>query len=230
MQSEFVFSSESVTRGHPDKLCDQISDNIVAGYLKVDPNAEVAAEAALSTGIVFNSVRFSSSATVDTASLVREAIADAGYAEGRFNAKSCTVMSSHIQHQPTRPDTFTEMSAEEATSRLVAAEHTTAFGFACNHTPEYMPLPIWLAHKLARRLDTVRESGTLPYLTADGKSQVAVEFAQSRPRRIFGVMLNSGQRHESERKPGQLEEDLRERVLIPAFENEPIRPDADTRV
>ena len=230
MQSEFVFSSESVTRGHPDKLCDQISDYIVAGYLKADPHAEVAAEAALSTGIVFNSVRFASEAAVDSASLVREAIADAGYAEGRFNARSCTVMSSHIQHQPTRPDAFTVLSLEEATSRLVAAEHTTAFGFACNHTPVYMPLPIYLAHKLARRLDTVRESGALPYLTADGKSQVSVEFAQSRPHRIFGLMLNSGQRHESERKPGQLEEDLREHVVIPAFEGEAIRPDAKTRI
>jgi S-adenosylmethionine synthetase len=231
MQSEFVFSSESVTRGHPDKLCDQISDNIVAGYLAVDPNAEVAAEAALSTGIVFNSVRFASSAAVDTASLVREAIADGGYADGRFNARSCTIMSSHIQHEPTRPDNaILKGGSEEAISRFVAVEHTTAFGFACNHTPEFMPLPIWLANKLARRLDEVRESGTLPYLTPDGKTQVAVQFAESRPRRIFGVMLNSGQRHESERKPGQLEQDLREHVLLPAFENEPIRPDADTRV
>ncbi len=229
MQSEYVFSSESVTRGHPDKLCDQISDYIVAGYLKVDPNAEVAAEAALSTGIVFNSVRFSSVATVDTASLVRDAIADAGYAEGRFNAKSCTVMSSHIQHTPTRPD-VSLLTAEEAISKLVAVEHTTAFGFACNHTSELMPLPIFLANKLARRLDEVREKGVLPYLTPDGKTQVAVEFKRSRPVRIFGLMINSGQRHESERKPGQLEEDLRRHVLLPAFEGEAIRPDAETRI
>jgi S-adenosylmethionine synthetase len=229
MQSDFVFSSESVTRGHPDKLCDQISDNIVAGYLKVDPNAEVAAEAALSTGIVFNSVRFSSIATVDTASLVRDAISDAGYAEGRFNAKSCTVMSSHIQHVPTRPEASLLMP-EEAISKLVAIEHTTAFGFACNHTAELMPLPIFLANKLARRLDEVREQKGLPYLTPDGKTQVAVEFRRSRPARIFGVMINSGQRHESERKPGQLEEDLREHVLAPAFASEELRPDAETRV
>jgi S-adenosylmethionine synthetase len=229
MQSEFVFSSESVTRGHPDKLCDQISDNIVAGYLKVDPNAEVAAEAALSTGIVFNSVRFSSVATVDTASLVRDAIADAGYAEGRFNAKSCTVMSSHIQHMPTRPEASLLM-VEEAISKLVAIEHTTAFGFACNHTAELMPLPIFLANKLARRLDEVREKKELEYLTPDGKTQVAVEFRRSRPVRIFGIMINSGQRHESERKPGQLEEDLREHVLGPAFASEELRPDAETRV
>src|SRR5688572_16405992 len=229
MQSEFVFSSESVTRGHPDKLCDQISDNIVAGYLKVDPNAEVAAEAALSTGIVFNSVRFSSSATVDTASLVRDAIADAGYAEGRFNAKSCTVMSSHIQHLPTRPEASLLMP-EEAINRLVAVERTTVFGFACNHTAELMPLPIFLANKLARRLDEVREKKVLDYLTPDGKTQVAVEFKRHRPARIFAILINSGQRHEGERKPGQLEEDLREHVLGPAFASEDIRPDAETRV
>lgn len=229
MQSEFVFSSESVTRGHPDKLCDQISDSIVAGYLKVDPNAEVAAEAALSTGIVFNSVRFSSVATLDTASLVREAIAEAGYAEGRFNAKSCTVMSSHIQHAPTRPETAL-LPPEEAIDRLVAVEHTTAFGFACDHTAELMPLPIFLANKLARRLDEIREREVLPYLTPDGKTQVAVEFAKSRPARIFGVMISSGQRNESERKAGQLDEDLREHVLGPVFASEEIRPDAETRV
>lgn len=166
MQSEFVFSSESVTCGHPDKLCDQISDRIVAGYLKQDPDAQVVAEAALSTGIVFNSVRFASCAVVDTASLVREAIAEAGYAEGRFNARSCTVMSSIIEHAPTRaaPSSLA-VASQEAIDRLVATEQSTTFGFACNHTPELMPLPIWLAHKLARRLDVVRQNGSLPYLT-----------------------------------------------------------------
>lgn len=231
MQSDFVFSSESVTRGHPDKVCDQIGDRIVAGFLKQDPDAQVAAEAALSTGIVFNSVRFSSRVAVDTASLVREAIADAGYVEGRFNARSCTVMSSLIEHAPTRVAPSSLIGASGAAlDRLVASEQTTAFGFACNHTPHFMPLPIWLANKLARRLDKVRQEGLLPYLTPDGKAQVAVEFRRSKPHRIFGVTINTGQRHESERRPGQLDEEVREHVLAAAFADEPIRPDAETRV
>ena len=231
MQSDFIFSSESVTRGHPDKMCDQISDRIVAGYLRHDPDAQVAAEAALSTGIVFSSVRFSSRVAVDTASLVREAIAEAGYTDGRFNARSCTVMSSHIEHEPTRAGPSSLVGAtDDVIDRLVAAEQISAFGFACNHTAELMPLPIWLANKLARRLDTVRRDGTLPYLTPDGKAQVAVEFKRGRPHRIFAILINAGQRHESERKPGQMEEDIRAHVLPEAFEDEAIRPDAETRI
>jgi S-adenosylmethionine synthetase len=231
MQSDFIFSSESVTRGHPDKMCDQISDRLVAGYLRHDPDAQVSAEAALSTGIVFSSVRFASKVAVDTASLVREAIADAGYAEGRFNARSCTVMSSHIEHEPTRAGPSSLVGAsDDAIDRLVAAEQVMAFGFACNHTSELMPLPISLANKLARRLDAVQQDRTLPYLTPDGKAQVAVEFRRSRPYRIFAVTVNAGQRHEDERKPGQMVEDIREHVLPAAFEGEKIRPDADTRI
>jgi S-adenosylmethionine synthetase len=231
MQSDFIFSSESVTRGHPDKMCDQISDRIVAGYLRHDPDAQVAAEAALSTGIVFSSVRFSSKVAVDTASLVREAIADAGYADGRFNARSCTVMSSHIEHEPTRAGPSSLVGAsDQIIDQLVAAEHVNAFGFACNHTRELMPLPISLANKLARRLDSVRQDGTLPYLTPDGKAQVAVEFKGGRPKRIFSVLINAGQRHESERKPGQMEEDVRAHVLPAGFDGEEIRPDAETRI
>jgi S-adenosylmethionine synthetase len=231
MQSDFVFSSESVTRGHPDKVCDQISDRIVAGYLQVDPDAQVVAEAALSTGIVFNSVRFASRVAVDTASLVREAIAEAGYVEGRFNARTCTVMSSLIEHPPTQVAPSLVINGSSADiDRLVATEQTTAFGFACDHTPELMPLPISLANKLARRLDTVRQEGHLPYLTPDGKAQVTVEFKNRRPHRIFGVIVNSGQRKESERPAGQLERDLREHVIDRVFAEEPIRIDGDTKI
>ncbi len=231
MQSDFIFSSESVTPGHPDKMCDQISDRIVAGYLRHDPDAQVAAEAAISTGIVFSSVRFSSRVAVDTASLVREAISDAGYTDGRFNARSCTVMSSHIEHEPTRAGPSSLVGAsDDVINRLIATEQITAFGFACNHTAELMPLPIWLANKLARRLDAVRRDGTVPYLTPDGKAQVAVEFKRGRPHRVFAVLINAGQRHESERKPGQMEEDIRAHVLPVGFEGEEIRPDAETRI
>jgi S-adenosylmethionine synthetase len=112
----------------------------------------------------------------------------------------------------------------------LAGGQSTVFGFACNHTPELMPLPISLAHKLARRLDEVRESKELGYLSPDGKTQVAVEFKNSRPHRIFGVSISAGQTKDSVPRPQQLEEELRERVLRPAFANEPIAPDAATRI
>lgn len=231
MQSEFVFSSEAVTRGHPDKLCDQISDRIVAGYLRQDPDAQIAAEAALSTGIVFTSVRFSSRAVVDTASIVREAIADAGYAEGRFNSRSCTVMSSNIEHAPTRvPPSSLIGAADDAIDRLVAVEHVTAFGFACDHTQALMPLPIWLANRVARQLDVVQQDGTLPGLTPDGKVQVAVELVRGRPHRIFGINVNVGRREGGDRSARALEEDVREHVLPAAFDGEPLQPDAETRI
>jgi S-adenosylmethionine synthetase len=236
MQSEFVFSSESVARGHPDKVCDQISDKITAGYLKQDPDARVVAEAAMSTGIVFTSVRFWSRFGVDISALAREAISDAGYVEGRFKARTCTIMNSLIE--TSSPDAIAlgeGVSSEGTTSHgsgddAFAHGQSTVFGFACNHTPELMPLPISLAHALVRRLDEVREQKQLPYLSPDGKTQVAVEFRNSRPHRIFGVSVSAGQSKDNVPSRQQLEDDIRERVIGPAFANEPIRPDAETRI
>jgi S-adenosylmethionine synthetase len=226
MQAEFVFSSESVTRGHPDKLCDQISDKIAAGYLKKDPNARVVAEAAMSTGIVFTSTRFWSRFGVDASALAREAITEAGYVEGKFKARTCTIMSSLIESSSPEDESDADAYGDDA----LANGQSTVFGFACNHTPEFMPLPISLAHKLVRRLDEVRESKELPYLSPDGKTQVAVEFRRSRPYRIYGVSISAGQSKDDIPARKQLEEDIRERVLAPAFSNEPIRPDGDTRI
>ena len=231
MQAEFVFSSESVTRGHPDKVCDQISDKIAAGYLKQDPEARVVAEAAMSTGIVFTSVRFSSRFGIDTSALAREAITDAGYVDGRFKARTCTILSSLIEANAAAglmPEEG-EASVAEGDDALTGGQ-STVFGFACNHTPELMPLPISLAHKLVRRLDEVREKKELPYLSPDGKTQVAVEFRRSRPHRIFGVSISAGQSKDNIPARKQLQDDIRELVLVPAFANEPIRPDGDTRV
>ena len=231
MQAEFVFSSESVTRGHPDKVCDQISDKIAAGYLKKDPEARVVAEAAMSTGIVFTSVRFWSRFGIDTSALAREAITEAGYTEGKFKARTCTILSSLIEISS--PEA---LSSEEGEAKAVASDdaltggQSTVFGFACNHTPELMPLPISLAHKLVRRLDDVREQKELGYLSPDGKTQVAVEFRRSRPYRIFGVSISAGQSKDNVPERKQLEDDIRERVIGPAFANEPIRPDAETRI
>ena len=225
MQAEFVFSSESVTRGHPDKVCDQISDKIAASYLKKDPNARVVAEAAMSTGIVFTSVRFWSRFGADTSALAREAITEAGYVEGKFKARTCTILSSLIESNS--PE---ESESDAYGDDALANGQSTVFGFACNHTPELMPLPISLAHKLVRRLDEVRDNKELPYLSPDGKTQVAVEFRRSRPYRIYGVSISAGQSKDNIPVRKQLEDDIRERVLGPAFSNEPIRPDGDTRI
>jgi S-adenosylmethionine synthetase len=236
MQSEFVFSSESVTRGHPDKVCDQISDKIAAGYLKQDPNARVVAEAAMSTGIVFTSVRFWSRFGIDTSALAREAITEAGYVEGRFKARTCTILSSLIETSSADAMALGEGASSESVAGQGAGDdslaggQSTVFGFACNHTPELMPLPISLAHALVRRLDEVREKKELPYLSPDGKTQVAVEFRGSRPHRIFGVSVSAGQSKDNVPLRQQLEDDIRERVIGPAFANEPIRPDAETRI
>jgi S-adenosylmethionine synthetase len=226
MQAEFVFSSESVTRGHPDKLCDQISDKIAAGYLKKDPNARVVVEAAMSTGIVFTSIRFWSRFGVDTSALAREAITEAGYVEGRFKARTCTILSSLIESKSPEGENGSDAYGDDA----LASGQSTVFGFACNHTPELMPLPISLAHKLVRRLDEVRDNKELPYLSPDGKTQVAVEFRRSRPYRIYGVSISAGQSKDDIPVRKQLEEDIRERVLAPAFASEQIRPDGDTRI
>jgi S-adenosylmethionine synthetase len=232
MQCAYIFSSESVTRGHPDKLCDQISDRIVAGYLKQDPSARVVAEAAMSTGIVFTSVRFSSRFGVDASALAREAITDAGYTEGRFKARTCTILSSLIE--TTAPDALARADGGPPSERggddTLANGQSTVFGFACNHTPELMPLPISLAHKLVRRLDQVQERKELPYLTSDGKTQVAVEFKNNRPVRIFGVSISARQSKENVPTPKQLEADIREHVLEPALAEEPIGLDDQTRV
>jgi S-adenosylmethionine synthetase len=229
MQSEFVFSSESVTRGHPDKVCDQISDRIVAAYLQKDAHARVVAEAAMSTGIVFTSVRFQSRSGVDVSALAREAITESGYVEGRFKARTCTILSSMIEigggEVPSLPD-----SKPDEIDLTLAGGQSTVFGFACNHTPELMPLPISLANKLARRLDVVRESKELSYLSPDGKVQVAIEFRNSRPHRIFGVSISAGQTKDNIPSPRQLEDDIRERVLLPAFAHEPLSPDGETRI
>ncbi|HEU4581962.1 MAG TPA: methionine adenosyltransferase [Polyangiaceae bacterium] len=226
MQAEFVFSSESVTRGHPDKLCDQISDKIAAGYSRKDPNARVVAEVAMSTGIVFTSVRFWSRFGVDASALAREAITEAGYVEGKFKARTCTILSSLIESSSPEGESEADAYGDDA----LANGQSTVFGYACNHTPELMPLPISLAHRLVPRLDEVREEKELPYLSPDGKTQVAVEFRRSRPYRIYGVSISAGQSKDDVPVRKQLEDDIRERVLGPAFANEPIRPDGDTRI
>ena len=150
MNRDFVFTSESVTEGHPDKLCDQISDAIVGRFLRQDPLTRVVAECALANGIVFVAVKLASQGNVDIPFTVREVISDAGYEHGSFNARACTVMTTLSEFDVREPAPVDEEDLDGAAIEQVAArEPMTVFGFACTHTPALMPMPIWLSHGLS---------------------------------------------------------------------------------
>lgn len=231
MQPDFIFSSESATAGHPDKLCDQISDAIVDRYLRQDPRSRVAVECAISTGILFVSIKARSTATVDAPAAAREVLREVGYTGSRsgFDARTCTVMTN-LHELPT--ELFERIDEEDlderGIERVTARDQATVFGFACNDTTQGMPLPIWLAHKLARRLAEVRSE--LDYLSPDGKTQVAVEYRNHRPVRIHGITLIACQRQRDTPQPTELEAALRERVIAPVFSRLALQPDSSTRI
>lgn len=230
MTRNFLFTSESVTDGHPDKLCDQISDTIVDRYLQQDPLSSVIAETAVSKGIVFIAVHFGSDGSVDIPGLAREVIRDIGYDDESFNARSCSVMTS-LNEIPSIDGLRVDERAldEEAVDRLTVTEHTTVFGFACNQTEQLMPLPIVMAHDLARKLAEARKVGALPYLNPDGKTQVGIEYRDNRPSRIHSITLVASQKKDA---PGldELRSDLMTRVIDPAFDDTNLRPDDETSI
>ncbi|HVZ34459.1 MAG TPA: methionine adenosyltransferase [Polyangiaceae bacterium] len=221
-----MFTSESVTRGHPDKLCDQISDAVVGNFLRQDPNARVMAECAVSTGVVFLSVKFRAHASVDVGDVARGVIRSVGYEADGFNAKSCSIMTSLSEFSPLQE--ARSNAAGNGEERTVE-DQATLFGFACDHTPTYMPAPIVLAHALARGLDSARRK-QLPYLAPDGKTQVGIEFKGRRPYRIHSVTILASQRDADRPSPRALEMDLRDLVLAEAFAGEELRPDPQTRI
>jgi S-adenosylmethionine synthetase len=230
MQSDFVFSSESVTAGHPDKVCDQISDAIVDRFLRQDPLARVNAECAVSTSILFLSVKARSQATVDAPAAAREVLRDVGYSgNGAFDARTCTIMTN-LHELPDDPRLrIDEEGLDDAgIDRVVARDQATVFGYACRDTDILMPLPIALAHKLARRLFQVQRE--LDYLSPDGKTHVAILYKDYKPVRIDGVTLVACQYNANRPSAAELEADLRERVLKPAFEGASIKPDDKTRI
>ncbi|KPK66595.1 MAG: S-adenosylmethionine synthetase [Gemmatimonas sp. SG8_38_2] len=229
MTRNFLFTSESVTDGHPDKLCDQISDAIVDRYLQQDPMSSVVAETAVSKGIVFIAVHFSSKGSVDIPGLAREVIRDIGYEDESFNARSCSVMTS-LNEVPSSDLCVDERELDDkGLDSLTATEHTTVFGFACNQTEQLLPLPIVLAHDLARQLAEVRRDGSVPYLNPDGKTQVGVEYRDNRPDRIHSVTLVASQKKDAPAL-ATLRDDLMERVIKPTFALGEIRPDAKTSI
>lgn len=225
--SHYVFTSESVTEGHPDKLCDRISDAVVGHYLLRDPGARVVAECAVSTGIVFVSVKLRSRASVNVTEVARDVIRRTGYRGPDFDARSCTVMTSLNEVAVNGGPRIPVPEGGDLES-MTAEDQATLFGFACTHTPALLPLPIWLAHRLARRLAAARRD--LPYLSPDGKTQVAIELEGTQPRRVHGVTVIATDRGEDAPAIETLRRDVREHVVEPAFADEPIRPDDRTRI
>jgi S-adenosylmethionine synthetase len=231
MKKDFMFTSESVTQGHPDKLCDQISDAILDRFLQQDPHARVMAECAVSTAVVFIAARFEPSTNVDFTKVARQVIDQVGYSQKDFNGKTCSVLTSLRELPPTQEHRFDESKLTEADiEQIPVRNQANVFGFACNQTPVLLPLPIWLAHKLARQLDRVNQQDILSYLTPDGKTQVGIEYRDRKPYRIHSITIIASQRKSSKPELEQLQEDLRETVLKPVFENEAIQPDAKTRI
>ena len=223
MSARFTFTSESVTEGHPDKMADQISDAVLDAILEADPYGRVACETLLTTGLAVVAGEITTQAYVDIPKIVRQTICDIGYNREAFgfDGNTCGVITA-IDEQSTNIaqgvdaayETRTGKSGEDILNSQGAGDQGMMFGYACDETPDLMPLPIWLAHRLAHRLAEVRKAGVLPYLRPDGKTQVTFDYVNGRPARLKTVLIST--QHQPGLDHGTLlAPDLREHVVHP---------------
>lgn len=231
--SKKLFTSESVTEGHPDKICDKISDAILDEMLRQDPMSRVACETFATTGIITVMGEVTTEAYVDIQDVVRRTVEEIGYDRAKygFDCHTCAVMTSIHEQSPDIAlgvDRCAEAKEGTMTDDLDtgAGDQGLMFGYACDETPELMPLPISLAHKLARRLTDVRKNGTLPYLRPDGKTQVTVEYDDDRPVRIDTVVVSS--QHSAETELAEIREDIIREVINPVIPADMM--DAETKI
>jgi S-adenosylmethionine synthetase len=203
-ESGFLFTSESVTEGHPDKIADQISDAVLDAALAEDPTARVACETLVTTGLVVIAGEITTDAKIDYSRVARETIREIGYTRAKygFDCDTCSVLSAVDRQSP-------DIAMGVDTGG--AGDQGLIFGYACNETPELMPLPIQLAHMLSRRLAETRKSGDLPYLRPDGKSQVTIEYRDGRPFRVEAVVISS--QHDQNVSNDQLRSEIQEQVI-----------------
>ncbi len=220
---QLLFTSESVTEGHPDKLCDQVSDSILDAMLAIDPFARVAVEAATTTGLMCVMGEVTTTAQVDLQEIVRQAILDAGYDDAAtgFDGNTCAVVVSLKKQSPdiamgVSAALETRVGAEsDEGDEIGAGDQGMMIGFACNETPELMPMPIALAHKLTRRLSEVRKSGLLPWVRSDGKSQVTVEYHFGKPARVDTVVIST--QHAPSVSREEIEREIIRHVITPVI-------------
>jgi S-adenosylmethionine synthetase len=226
-----MFASESVTEGHPDKLCDQISDAIVDRFLQRDPFSRVIAECAVAKSILFIATRFASAARVDVPTVAREVIGQIGYEQAAFNSKTASIVTSIVEMPEDNSPMVDErqLSGEEL-NEFPVRNHVTLFGYACDHTAACMPLPIVAAHRLARQLTRARLQKLLPYLGPDGAAQVGIEYRDRRPYRVHSLSVVASQHKEDEPSPPRLAADITDHVIQPAFCRHDIRPDGRTEI